>query len=148
MELAEAEMMRFQRYGRPFTFIIMDLDRFKLINDRHGHLVGDMVLKKLADTITKQLRKVDILGRLGGEEFGILLPETGIAKGRVLAGRIQAALHKMSISTDSGKPLKVTASIGLSQITKGDNSLDVLISRADAALYKTKRLGRDRIETA
>ncbi|MCX6090198.1 MAG: sensor domain-containing diguanylate cyclase [Candidatus Atribacteria bacterium] len=146
IETAENEMSRFHRYGKPFTFIMIDLDNFKSVNDRFGHLAGDRVLKDLVHTVAKQIREVDTLGRLGGEEFGILLVETSLTDGLTTARRIQEALHHTPMKLDSGETLTVTASMGLSEVTKEDTSLDSLISRADMALYKAKDLGRDQIE--
>ncbi|MCX6090696.1 MAG: sensor domain-containing diguanylate cyclase, partial [Candidatus Atribacteria bacterium] len=146
IETAENEITRFHRYGKPFTFIMIDLDNFKSVNDRFGHQAGDRVLKDLIHTVAKQIRNVDTLGRLGGEEFGILLVETALAEGLTTARRIHEALHHTKTKLDSGEVLTVTASMGLSEITKEDISLDSLISRADMALYKAKDLGRDQIE--
>ncbi len=148
MEMADREMARFLRYRTAFSFITIDLDRFKLINDNYGQMLGDRVLKELARIVSTRVRKVDIVGRLGGEEFGIVLPETGASGGRQAAMRLHAALKEMDICSDSGEQVKLRISMGVSAVTDGDSSLDMLIARADGALYMAKQHGRDRVEMA
>ena len=145
MKIAGDEMNRFRRYQTPFTFIMIDMDNLKSVNDLYGHSAGDHVLKDFAQAIFAQIREVDILGRLGGDEFGVLLVDTKLADGRMAAVRIREALCKNEIELLSGEVLKVTASMGLSEVMKEDTSLDSVVSRADAALYEAKDLGRDRI---
>jgi diguanylate cyclase (GGDEF)-like protein len=142
------EIARFQRYGRPLSFIMLDLDHFKLVNDNYGHMMGDKVLRQVAGTVSKQLREVDIMGRMGGEEFGILLPETMLDDARIVAERVLDALRRLDITADSGARLNITASLGLAEAVSSDTGMDSLTARADKALYKAKKNGRDRVETA
>jgi diguanylate cyclase (GGDEF)-like protein len=148
MELAERETARFMRYHTVFSIIKIDMDRFKLINGRYGRMLGDRVLKELARTVSMRIRKMDIAGRLGGENFGVLLPETGLTGARQAALRLHAALKQMAIRSDSGEHVNLKVNMGVSAVTEGDASLDMLIARADAALDMAEQHGRDRVETA
>jgi len=148
METADRELARFLRYHTLFSFIKIDLDRFKLINGRYGRRLGDRVLRELAGTLSMRVRKVDIVGRLGGEKFGVVLPETGESGARQAALRLHAALKQMDIRSDSGEQVKLKFSMGVSAVTDGDSSLDMLMARADAALDMAQQHGRDRVETA
>ena len=148
MEMADREMARFLRYRTEFSFIKIDVDRLKLINDSYGRMLGDRVLKELAGTLSMRVRKVDIVGRLSGEKFGALLPETGLSGARQAALRFHMALKQMDIRSDSGEQVKLKFSMGVSAVTDGDSSLDMLIARADAALNLAQQHGRDRVETA
>jgi len=148
MEIADREMAGFLRYRTVFSLIKIDLDRFKLINDRYGRMLGDRVLEELAGDLSRRVRKVDIVGRLGGEKFGVLLPETGLTGAHQAALRLHAALKQIDIRSDSGEQVKLKFSMGVSAVTDGDASLDMLIARADAALNLAQQHGRDRVETA
>ena len=148
MEMADREMARFLRYRTVFSFIKIDLDRFKLINDRYGRMLGDRILKELAGDLSRRVRKVDIVGRLGGEKFGVLLPETGLTGAHQAALRLHAALKQIEIRSDSGEQVKLKFSMGVSAVTDCDASLDMLIARADDALNLAQQHGRDRVETA
>ena len=141
-------MARFLRYRTVFSFIKIDLDRFKLINNRYGRMLGDRILKGLAGDLSRRVRKVDIVGRLGGEKFGVLLPETGESGARQAALRLHAALKQIDIRSDSGEQVKLKISMGVSAVADGDASLDSLIARADDALNMALQHGRDRVETA
>lgn len=145
-ELAEQEFNRARRYQRPVAMIMIDLDHFKKINDTHGHLIGDQVLNEIARRIQDNSRQVDIVGRYGGEEFIILLPETTLEDACTLAERIWNSLTQRPTNT-SKLLLPIQVSIGVASNT-GDNevSLFKLIERADKALYRAKELGRNRIE--
>ena len=140
------ELARFRRYGRPLSFIMLDLDHFKLVNDNYGHMVGDAVLRQVATAMLAELREVDIMGRLGGEEFGILLPETLVDDARIVAGRLNDAMHRLIITADGGQRIDITISLGVAEAESGDTGLDSLMARADKALYKAKEKGRDRFE--
>lgn len=148
MEMADREMARFLRYRTVFSFIKIDLDRFKLINNRYGRMLGDRILKELAGDLSRRVRKVDIVGRLGGEKFGVLLPETGESGARQAALRLHAALKQIDIRSDLGEQVKLKISMGVSAVADGDASLDILIARADDALNMALQHGRDRVETA
>lgn len=145
--LAMDELARVRRYRRPLVFIMLDLDHFKLVNDEFGHMMGDTVLREVAKTVSLQLREVDIMGRMGGEEFGILLPETLLDDGKIVAGRISDALRRMNMTTDSGIRLVITVSMGLTEARyEEDINMDSIIARADKALYRAKENGRDCVE--
>lgn len=144
LDLAEREMQRARRYDRPMTVAIFDVDLFKRINDGFGHAIGDDVLRAIAATTAITLRESDVAGRLGGEEFGLMLPETDLTGAIDLAERLRVAVAATTI-TANGAPLSVTISIGVAALEEGDASIDVLFARADSALYRAKNSGRDRI---
>lgn len=147
-EMADREMARFLRYRTVFSFIKIDIDRFKSLNDRYGRKFGDRVLKEIAGTASRRVRKVDIVGRLGGEKFGVMLPETALPGARQAALRLHESLKQVAVSSDSGEPVKLKISMGVSEVAEGDTSLDTLVARADAALELARQHGRDRVETA
>ncbi|WP_018868252.1 MULTISPECIES: GGDEF domain-containing protein [unclassified Thioalkalivibrio] len=136
----EAEIERCQRYGRPLSLIMFDLDHFKAVNDRYGHEAGDEVLKSLAQTVTAELREADTLGRWGGEEFMIVVPETRLVGANALAEKLRQAVAAMNVP---GVP-SVTASFGVAELASGD-SARLLARRADEAMYQAKQAGRDRV---
>ena len=119
-------------------------DRFKQINDRHGHAAGDTVLHALAERCCSVLRKSDVVGRVGGEEFAILLPETDVDGAVEVAERLRAAIAAVGIPREEGVPLRVTVSIGVSTLA-GNANLVTLMSQADDALYDAKHRGRNRV---
>jgi diguanylate cyclase (GGDEF)-like protein len=143
----EAEFARYDRYARPFALLLIDIDHFKDVNDRYGHPVGDAVLATLGRLLTKTLREVDVAGRYGGEEFAVLLPETGPDKGIEIAERLRVAIAGATTQTQ-GLQLSVTASIGVSAIPAHATDPQTLIRTADAALYASKRSGRNRVTAA
>lgn len=145
LEQAEQELASALRYGNPLTMLMMDIDFFKQVNDIHGHRAGDAVLKKLADVCRETLREADIIGRLGGEEFAILLPQTDKGSAVEAAERLKEALGTAQVPLDGGKPLSFTVSIGAAALTGGDDSVDALLNRADQALYRAKESGRNRV---
>lgn len=140
-EYAEDEMARSSRRDTPFSMLLMDLDHFKEINDKHGHQVGDTVLTHFVQCVEQVLRRPSVIGRYGGEEFIIIMPDTTKAQAVQVAERIQCHLRTQTV------PPKVTASIGVAcSVQAHHDTLDAMIGRADAALYAAKRNGRDRIE--
>lgn len=145
---AELELLRSIRYGRPLSLLMIDADLFKNINDRYGHAVGDATLRKLADVCQKTLRTADIAGRLGGEEFAILLPETDHDEALEVAERLRQSLETSRVPLKSGLPLQFTVSIGVSSLASKDDNLDMLLSLADTALYDAKRSGRNKVCSA
>jgi diguanylate cyclase (GGDEF)-like protein len=145
MHLAELELERAIRYGNDLSLFMLDMDLFKLINDRHGHKTGDLVLIKLAEVCRATLREVDVIGRVGGEEFAILLPETGGIAAADVAERLRCVLAEARVAQESGPPVQFTVSIGVSTLSAGDDNLDVLLSRADKALYEAKESGRNKV---
>ena len=144
--LAADEIARAKRYQRPLTALMIDIDRFKNVNDKHGHAVGDMVLKAIAQACITTLRETDVLGRLGGEEFAILLPET--EDGREQADRLRRTIERMRTALDDGTDLNVTVSIGVAATRPEDATIDDVLGRADEALYQAKQRGRNCVATA
>jgi two-component system, cell cycle response regulator len=130
-----------RRHERPLAVAMVDLDGFKAINDRHGHETGDAVLVAAADALQRALRAEDLLGRLGGEEFLAVLPDTAPEAAARAAERLRAAV------ADSGAPVRVTASVGWAVLQPGE-APDDLVGRADDALYLAKQEGRDRVKAA
>lgn len=145
MILAEQELRRARRFGRDLSVIMMDLDHFKNVNDTYGHATGDLVLETLCRSAQESLRESDIMGRLGGEEFAILLPETGLDAACEVASRILTHVAETAIETATGA-LHCTTSIGVTCLVPEDESIDNLLSRADEALYRAKNGGRNRYE--
>nr|WP_320193391.1 diguanylate cyclase [uncultured Desulfobacter sp.] len=145
MEKAEHEIRRAQRYGTSFAMIIMDIDFFKSINDKYGHQAGDVVLQKMAQAVKSALRQSDVFGRIGGEEFSIILMETERKTALLTAERIRSLTERLSINTGKER-IHITVSIGLTFFKKGDD-LSTLSKRSDEALYSAKRNGRNRVVT-
>jgi diguanylate cyclase (GGDEF)-like protein len=131
------------RHGIPFSVAIVDLDRFKSINDRHGHPAGDAVLKLFADVLNSVSRRSDIIGRLGGEEFALVLPNTRIVEAYEFTERLHNAINKAVLNHNNAM-IQYTVSIGLTSAEpETDNGIDNLLARADQALYEAKRAGRN-----
>jgi diguanylate cyclase (GGDEF)-like protein len=143
-EVADAELARARRYGTPLSVLMLDIDHFKDVNDAHGHRAGDRVLQQLARTCLEVLRTVDVVGRVGGEEFAILLPETAREGAVEVAERLREAVGRAEVAREEGVPLRVTVSIGVSTLS-GAANLDTLMSQADTALYDAKHAGRNRV---
>ena len=133
---------RFARNGQVGVLLTMDIDHFKGINDHFGHPTGDMVLRTVSNRLEGLLRKEDLLGRLGGEEFGILLPDTKLHEGMRVAERLRSAVEKLPFTI--GGPLQVTASFGISEIDADRLTTELWLASADQALYAAKRAGRNR----
>jgi diguanylate cyclase (GGDEF)-like protein len=143
-EMAEAELVRTRRYDAPLSLLMLDIDHFKNVNDVHGHRAGDRVLRELARVCLEVLRAVDVVGRVGGEEFAILLPETDVVGAVDVAERLREAVARNAIVRDEGVPLRITVSIGVAPLA-GQANLDTLLNQADTALYDAKHRGRDRV---
>jgi diguanylate cyclase (GGDEF)-like protein len=141
------EVSRAERYGEPFSVLMMDLDHFKRVNDEHGHPVGDEVLRGFADRVRAEVRGADVLIRRGGEEFLLLMPSTTEEVAGTVAERIRVRVAQAPIVTASGTPVRITVSIGVASWIPGEDAL-ALEARADAALYVAKQAGRDRVKTA
>jgi diguanylate cyclase (GGDEF)-like protein len=147
--LALAEWARFQRYGRPLSIMAIDVDHFKSINDRYGHDGGDLVLRAIADLCKATKRQPDVLARLGGEEFVMLLPETDEAAAEIAAERLRATIaNATGILPDEDLRVTVTVSIGVAAATLSMASYEVALKLADEALYDAKRAGRNRVMRA
>lgn len=145
MESLEEEIKRGLRYEHPLSILMMDLDHFKQINDQWGHPIGDEVLRNFAEKCRALMRENDRLGRFGGEEFVMVLPETGMSDAVLVAERIRDETKKMDIKTDYGREeIVATVSIGVTTAS-GEDDIDKLIARADDALYEAKNTGRDRV---
>ena len=140
----ESEIVRVQRLGGPLSLLFADLDDFKLVNDRFGHHAGDEVLQAFADVIRAHGRDVDVGARLGGEEFALILPETGLAGAAAVAERLRLSLAQLQIFLGEAEQVAVTASFGAAELAPGQ-SADELMRAADAALYRAKKQGKNRV---
>jgi diguanylate cyclase (GGDEF)-like protein len=140
-ELAR-RLAEWKRKGALFCLLLVDLDHFKELNDRHGHPAGDQVLRQLAEVLLAVLREMDMAARIGGEEFAVLLPSTNLPDAMRVAQRLRAAVADAPLEIDPGQTIKLTISIGLTAVRPGDHPL-LLLRRADQALYAAKRAGRD-----
>jgi two-component system, cell cycle response regulator len=143
------EFRRAERYGGALTVMAFDVDRFKSVNDMHGHPVGDRVLYAVAQALKRGVREVDVVGRTGGEEFVVLAPETAGREAVALAERLRREVSQRVVTTAEGQQIQVTVSCGIA--TQSDvhaRTPDDLLALADAALYRAKALGRDRCERA
>lgn len=147
MEQSEEIIRLMKRHHRPMSVMIADLDHFKQINDTYGHLGGDRVLVTFAETCRNVIRESDLLGRLGGEEFGLVLPETPLHQARVMAERLREATAS-AVTMLEGQRISLTVSIGLVEMTLNEYSISALLRRADHALYKAKDTGRNRVFAA
>lgn len=141
VEMAEREMARSLRYGKPLSILMMDIDHFKEVNDVYGHQAGDIVLQALCETCKMVLREFDIVGRWGGEEFAILLPETPSAIAPRLAERLRSAIESAGVPLERHSPLYFSVSIGCASRNARDNDLNTILNLADKALYDAKRTG-------
>lgn len=144
-ETAQHLLMLSQRQKSPVSFVLMDLDHFKNINDTFGHFIGDRVLIHFTQTIQALLRKSDLIGRVGGEEFAIFLPDTGMDDAFRLADGIRKAISHSRLEID-GKTVSYTVSLGVESSEPKDQSIDELFKRADLKLYGAKKKGRNRVE--
>ena len=154
-DLAETEIGRLKRDGRPLSAIMLDIDHFKQVNDRLGHAGGDLLLRRLVTLCRVQLRGRDVLARMGGEEFAILLPDTDLLEAAQIAERIRRAVASDAalpnvpcLEADTRPTTAITVSLGCATITESTTGIDALLKAADAALYKAKRGGRDQVQTA
>jgi len=136
---------RANRYKEDFSLVMLDIDHFKKVNDRYGHLTGDEVLEKIATLVRRNIRNTDVVGRYGGEEFIIILPQTNLSSAWVIAERIRSIIENAEMKDPAGNVFTVTVSQGLSEWERGEDA-DALISCADEALYKAKARGRNRVQ--
>jgi len=144
-ETAQHLLTLSQRQKSPSSFVLMDLDHFKVINDTYGHFIGDQVLIHFIKTIKGLLRESDLLARVGGEEFALFLPDTGIEDASRLANNIRMAIAASTVEVE-GKIVTYTMSTGIASSETGCYSVDELFKRADLKLYDAKNKGRDRVE--
>lgn len=138
------EIKRAQRYQTPLSLLMMDLDDFKIINDTYGHDAGDQMLQCIANTLQENIREIDVLGRLGGEEFGVLLPNTEAGDAVKLAERLRLAVEGLSCTIQDQK-INVTMSIGVASFSREQSNLDIALRNADSAMYQAKNQGRNRV---
>jgi diguanylate cyclase (GGDEF)-like protein len=147
LEWAVRELRRAERYRDAFSCVILDVDHFKQINDKHGHAAGDSVLAFVGALLPKAVRSCDVVARWGGEEFVLALPSTPLQGAALVAERARHTLEHSNVKTPSGMHVPVTASFGVAQLQPGEN-VDQLIDRADRAMYAAKSSGRNRVECA
>jgi len=147
IEALQAEVERARRFGSALTVILTDLDDFKRVNDEFGHHAGDIVLRSFAELMQSHMREVDVPGRIGGEEFAILLPETDADGAASVAERMRQSLDAVSVPVDEHRSVRVTASFGVASL-QPDQLGDDLLRAADAALYQAKAEGKDRVITS
>ena len=147
MREAETEFDRFRRYRSQFAVIMIDIDRFKTVNDTYGHAAGDSVIRALTRVCIEQTRASDVIGRMGGEEFAVLLPEASVESARIAAEKLRAALEAEAVFHE-GKEIRFSASLGVAVSGPDDNEVLKVISRADEALYVAKGAGRNRVEVS
>lgn len=145
LALLEREIKRAKRYNSPLSVAMLDLDHFKAVNDNHGHHAGDMVLKAFARVCLEVLRKIDVIGRVGGEEFVVLFPETTLEQALEVAERLRQAIAAMNVRIESGLCIRFTVSMGLAALDNNDINLDGLLTQADKALYQAKYGGRNKV---
>ena len=145
MERSTALFDHCRRHGQPCTVLMIDIDHFKRINDQHGHQMGDTAIRACADAIGQALREADLLGRLGGEEFAALLPHASADSARQVAERIRGAIAQLGLVSPSGHPVTFTISIGMAASERHHTGIEPLLADADAALYRAKATGRNRV---
>lgn len=142
----EKEVNRSRRYKNPLSVVILDLDYFKNVNDTYGHASGDAVLQALSAACSSTMRSQDVFARLGGEEFGILLPETGSEEAVQAAERIRKLVQEMEVTGEDGHTIRITASLGVASLREDDQGIDSVLQRTDRALYAAKNAGRNRVK--
>lgn len=141
-ETAEREFDRVKRFGATASVLMIDVDHFKLVNDAFGHAAGDEALRSVSKACQASVRQVDLLARIGGEEFAVLLSGTSLSSAVVVAERVRHAVAVTTFDVD-GSSRQLTASIGVAQVLIGDETIDDAMGRADGALYRAKSAGRD-----
>src|SRR5690606_23146869 len=144
--VAASELARFHRSSQPATLLLLDVDRFKTINDRYGHGMGDVVLKRIAAILRQSVCGTDLPARYGGDEFAVLLVDTDTAKASQVAERIRSEAERQVFEAEPD--LRCSLSIGVATATAQDASLDSWVRAADAALYRAKAAGRNRVVIA
>jgi len=142
--IAESEFLRFSRYCRNLSVLVLDADHFKNVNDTYGHYAGDLVLRSLSLVVLEQKRAQDTFGRLGGEEFSLLLPETNLEQAKIVAERVQQIWEQTPSNVD-GHLIYSTVSIGVAEASKEDKSFEDVLRRADRMMYKSKGSGRNKV---
>jgi diguanylate cyclase (GGDEF)-like protein len=147
-EVARRELERAERTGRPLSALMLDIDGFKRVNDTYGHAVGDEVLRHLAERCRRAVRDIDIVGRYGGEEFAVVLPETDLKTAMDVAERIRGTIGDEPFDTEVG-PLPIRVSVGVALLAdEADQTVELLLDRADTAMYLVKQAGGDAVRSA
>jgi diguanylate cyclase (GGDEF)-like protein len=141
------ELDRAKRYGGELALLLCDVDNFKEINDTFGHDMGDRALQTLSATLKTMLRKTDIAGRYGGDEFMLILPETALAGAESLADKLLSAVRNADLVFRDGRSVHLSLSIGVTCLAGQKDTIDTLVKRADSAMYSSKQCGRDRVST-
>ncbi len=144
---AENEISRSERYGSELTFVFLDLDRFKLVNDNHGHLVGSRTLRRVGEVLLTCVRQVDMVARYGGDEFTILLADTSHEGGMQVSERIREMVEQTEFESDGDAPMHITVSIGVASYPEHGEARDELLDAADKAMYHAKLMGRNRVSS-
>jgi diguanylate cyclase (GGDEF)-like protein len=144
LETANLEVERTSRFGTAASVVLIDIDQFKAVNDTYGHAAGDEALRRFSKVCRKRLRKIDVLARLGGEEFVILLPGTNETDAASIAEMLRLVVSKMPVSGGQNK-FRISASFGVAEVHARDKGADESLGRADSALYAAKRAGRNRV---
>ncbi len=142
-EIAQREVMRAHRFQRPLSALLLDIDKFKHINDTYGHLIGDQILAGVSGEFLKELRQVDLVGRYGGDEFLALLPETDLDQAKLIAERLRRSVSELAFNTSTTQ-VKVTISVGVA-VLGSEDTLEMLIKNTDLALYRAKENGRNKV---
>lgn len=142
--LVDAEYERYRRYGQATSLVMFDIDHFKPVNDNYGHLAGDEVIRHTAQTTRNNIRQSDSAGRYGGEEFGIILPETDAENARLICERIRESIEKSTVETSAGN-ITYTISMGIAQLTDQPENYMQWMQKADEALYAAKESGRNKV---
>jgi diguanylate cyclase (GGDEF)-like protein/PAS domain S-box-containing protein len=143
--LLKDEIVRTQRFSRPVSLLMLDIDHFKRVNDTYGHQAGDAILKGLSDLLLKQARAVDRMCRYGGEEFTVILPETDANEAAQIGERLRAAVERQPFDIGGGRTISIAISIGVATYPQQVDSLEALVKAADVALYAAKQGGRNRV---
>jgi diguanylate cyclase (GGDEF)-like protein len=143
LQATDREVQRAERYGRELCVVFLDLDRFKTVNDRHGHLVGSQVLRRLSQVLRECIRQVDTLARYGGDEFTILLADTGLEDGLRISERIRRTVADTAFESGGGPPIRLTISIGVAAYPRHGGDRTQLLDAADKAMYLAKSRGRN-----
>ncbi|MGQ9366257.1 GGDEF domain-containing response regulator [Azospirillum sp. ST 5-10] len=146
LERGLEEVQRARRHGRDLALLMLDIDHFKAINDTHGHAAGDDAIRTCVRTCRAMIRQTDVLGRLGGEEFAILLPETDRPGATLVANRVRGAMAITGVVLPAGRTIQFTVSVGVAFLGAADRTVESMLARADAALYRAKHGGRNRVE--
>jgi diguanylate cyclase (GGDEF)-like protein len=147
LELSSREFERIKRYGAALSMLMVDIDNFKSVNDTYGHNVGDEALKAFAEIGKSVLRKVDVFGRIGGEEFAVLFPDTELNDAIILAERLRQAIQESCVQTSKG-PIHFSISVGVTHVTERLHNIGDLLKVTDGALYRVKENGRNRDEVS